>query len=129
MKKRGINQKNHFQIRNLENVQGIEADLVILSICYGKNSTGEFRLNFGPINQVNGANRLNVLLSRAIEKMVIFTSVHSTDFGYSDNKGVQTLASFLRYVETYSAKNTDAGNLAVAHQLVEKILLRSEKKN
>jgi superfamily I DNA and/or RNA helicase len=128
LKKRGIHQKSHFQIRNLENVQGIEADLVLLSICYGKNPAGEFRLNFGPINQVNGANRLNVLLSRAIEKMVIFTSIQSTDFGYSDNKGVQTLASFLRYVETYSTKNTVSENLAVTHQLVEKILLRSEKK-
>ncbi len=128
LKKRGIHQKSHLQIRNLENVQGIEADLVLLSICYGKNPAGEFRLNFGPINQVNGANRLNVLLSRAIEKMVIFTSVHSTDFGYSDNKGVQTLASFLRFVETYRIQENSGSMLMVSHQKVKTILAASGKK-
>lgn len=128
LKKRGISSHQNFQVRNLENVQGIEADLVILSICYGKNATGDFRLNFGPINQVNGANRLNVLLSRAIEKMVVFTSVHSTDFGYSENKGVQTLASFLRFVETYRVQENSASTLMVSHQKVKTILAASGKK-
>jgi len=86
-------------IKNLENVQGVERDIIIISIGYGFNSEGVFRLNFGPINQDFGANRLNVLLTRAKQKMIICTSVKSSDFKLSNNKGVQLLREFLRFTE------------------------------
>ena len=60
--------------------------------------------------------------------MVIFTSVHSTEFGYSENKGVQTLASFLRFVETYRIQENSASTLMVSHQKVKTILAASGKK-
>lgn len=87
-------------IRNLENVQGVEWDHVIISIGYGKNEEGQFRMNFGPVNQEGGANRLNVLFSRAKTKMTIFSGVRSDDFKLSDNRGVQILKDFLAYIET-----------------------------
>jgi len=102
---RKLNAENHplLQIRNLENAQGIEADYVVVSFGYGKDNEGHFRLNFGPINQVNGANRLNVFFTRAIEKMIVFSSVKSADFGLSDNRGVQLLKDFLGFVEQYNS--------------------------
>ena len=87
-------------IRNLENAQGIERDVVIVSIGYGFNSDGVFRLNFGPINQDYGANRLNVLLTRAKQKMIVCTSVKSADFKLSDNKGIQLVKDFLSFSES-----------------------------
>ena len=59
-------------------------------------------MNFGPLNQDFGANRLNVLLTRAKQKMVVVSSVKSSDFKLSDNRGVQLLQDFLRFCETDS---------------------------
>ncbi|MEO9533905.1 MAG: ATP-binding protein [Crocinitomicaceae bacterium] len=89
-------------IRNLENTQGIEKDEIIISIGYGKNDSGEFRMNFGPVNQENGPNRLNVLFSRAKQKMTVFSSVRVADFKLSDNPGVVCLTEFLDFAENYS---------------------------
>lgn len=86
-------------IRNLENSQGIEKDIVLISIGYGFNSEGNFRMNFGPLNQDFGANRLNVLLTRAKQKMIVVSSVKSTDFKLSDNRGVSLLNQFLTFIE------------------------------
>ncbi len=86
-------------ISNLENVQGIERDNVVISIGYGRNREGVFRLNFGPINKEGGLNRLNVLFSRAKQRMIVFSSVRSEDFGMSDNNGVVCLRDFLKFCE------------------------------
>lgn len=86
-------------VRNLENVQGIERDEVIISVGYGKNKEGVFRLNFGPVNQQFGANRLNVLFTRAKKKIILITSVDKTDFGLTDNFGVNCLSDYISYVQ------------------------------
>jgi superfamily I DNA and/or RNA helicase len=98
LKRNQIEERN-LDVRNLENVQGTQADIVFLSIGYGLNDEGVFRQHFGPINQENGANRLNVMFSRAREKMIVFSSVTSMDFKWSDNNGVRVLASFIEYCE------------------------------
>ncbi|MDK2819508.1 MAG: DUF4011 domain-containing protein, partial [Mycoplasmataceae bacterium] len=61
-------ENNGIIITNLENVQGNEGDLVILSISYGKNAEGVLRNNFGPLNAKGGSNRLNVAITRARTK-------------------------------------------------------------
>ena len=86
-------------ISNLENVQGIERDEIWISIGYAKNKEGVFRLNFGPVNQENGRNRLNVLFTRAKQKMRIYSSIKAEDFGLSDNQGVMCLKDFLQYIQ------------------------------
>jgi superfamily I DNA and/or RNA helicase len=86
-------------IRNLENTQGIEKDIIIISIGYGFNSDRVFRMNFGPLNQDFGGNRLNVLLTRAKQKMIVASSVKSSDFKLSDNRGVSLLNQFLAFTE------------------------------
>ena len=51
-------------VKNLENIQGDERDVIILSVCYGHGPTGKMLMNFGPINQNGGERRLNVAFSR-----------------------------------------------------------------
>ncbi|CAJ0855949.1 17301_t:CDS:10 [Entrophospora sp. SA101] len=74
----GSNYKNLF-IKNLEEVQGDERDIIIFSTGYGPNKEGKIFLNFGPLNNEGGEKRLNVAISRAREKMIIVTSLLPDD--------------------------------------------------
>ncbi|MGL4952165.1 MAG: AAA domain-containing protein, partial [Mycoplasma sp.] len=93
-------------IRNLENVQGDEADIVILSISYGPDAKGKVNNFFGPLSQQNGSNRLNVAITRAKEQMIIVKSLDSKDVKSSDNQNNNIFKYFLNYVEDIS--NLDA---------------------
>ncbi|MEM3398027.1 MAG: AAA domain-containing protein [Nitrososphaerota archaeon] len=88
-------------IRNLESVQGKEADYIILSMTYGKGKDGRLRQQFGPINREGGERRLNVLISRAREKMIVVSSMRATDLRVDFNtpKGIRILRDFLKYAE------------------------------
>ncbi|UKN00087.1 AAA domain-containing protein [Paracrocinitomix mangrovi] len=86
-------------VRNLENVQGIEREVVLISLGYAKDEDGNFRLHFGPINQESGGNRLNVLITRAKDKLVFFSSVDPDDFGLPENIGVSYLKDYLQYAQ------------------------------
>lgn len=83
----------------LENVQGDEADLLVISLGYAKNPEGVFHMRFGPLNQANGYKRLNVLLTRAKKELHFFSSVTSRDFQLSDNESVNLLRKFLMDLE------------------------------
>jgi hypothetical protein len=69
-----------FFVKNLESIQGDERDVIFLSTTYGRNESGVIRYNFGPLNQNNGRRRLNVLVSRARQRMVVFSSLRAEDF-------------------------------------------------
>lgn len=103
-----LNKNETLFVRNLENIQGDEKDVIIISIGYGFNTQGQFNMQFGPINQSSGPNRLNVLFSRAKSKMIVVTSVKSTDFKWSDNRGVQLLQSFLSEIENPNSQQMDS---------------------
>jgi DNA polymerase III delta prime subunit len=103
-------QNKDLLIRNLENVQGIERDEIVISIGYSKNKEGVLRLNFGPVNQESGPNRLNVMFTRARQKMTIFSSIGSGDIGLSENLGVNCLREFLVYCESIENCNTTNTN-------------------
>lgn len=65
-----------FFIKNLENVQGDERDVIFISTVYGPDQeTGKVAQRFGPINSDTGHRRLNVLFTRAKEKVVVFSSL------------------------------------------------------
>lgn len=64
-----------FFVKNVENVQGDERDIIIFSTTFGYNKEGQFRRNFGVLGQKGGERRLNVAITRARHKMVIFTSI------------------------------------------------------
>ena len=62
-------------VKNLENIQGDERDIIILSVCYGYGPDGKMLMNFGPINQSGGERRLNVAFSRAKHHMAVVSSI------------------------------------------------------
>ena len=85
--------------KTLEQVQGDEADCMVISSGYAPNEENEFHLRFGPLNQANGYKRLNVLLTRAIREMHFFTSMEAASFGISANESVNLLRKFLTDLE------------------------------
>jgi hypothetical protein len=86
--------------KSLENVQGEECDILIISLGYGRNPDGEFHMRFGPLNSKNGSKRLNVLLTRAKKRIDLFTSVNGNDFQISSNEAVDLLRQFLLGLES-----------------------------
>ncbi|MBR7099602.1 MAG: DUF4011 domain-containing protein, partial [Clostridia bacterium] len=88
-------------VKNLENVQGDERDVILFSVCYGPDRQGRVSLNFGPLNQAGGWRRLNVAVSRAREEMVIFSSMTSAfiDLSRTNSKGVAGLKAFLEFAQ------------------------------
>ena len=90
-------------VKNLENVQGDERDVMLISMTYGPATPGGVvARNFGPINQTGGERRLNVLFSRARKRMAIFTSTEDTDIlaDAQVSQGTRVLKAFLRYART-----------------------------
>lgn len=88
-------------VKNLENVQGDERDVILFSVCYGPDSTGRISLNFGPLNQAGGWRRLNVAVSRAREEMIVFSTMTSSmiDLRKTSSKGIAGLKAFLEFAE------------------------------
>jgi hypothetical protein len=102
-------------IKNLENVQGDERDVIIMSVCYGRGPDGKMRMNFGPINQAGGERRLNVIFSRAKQHMMIVSSIVGRDITNTHNDGAAHLARFLDYAAAESMGG--AGGEAVLRSL------------
>jgi hypothetical protein len=94
--------KNTVFFKPLEQVQGDEADTIVVSMGYGKNPDGQFQLRFGPLNQAQGFKRLNVLLTRAKSNLHFYTSVNASDFPISTNESVNLLRLFLIQLEQSS---------------------------
>ncbi len=88
-------------IKNLENVQGDERDLIVFSTTFGVDDAGKVSLNFGPINGANGPRRLNVAVTRARLGIHVFSSLwpDALDTSRTSSKGVQHLKEFLDYAE------------------------------
>jgi very-short-patch-repair endonuclease len=91
-----------FFVKNLENVQGDERDVIFISIGYGRNESGRIAREFGPVNRDGGERRLNVLISRAKMAMEVFCNFRSEELVLDDHasRGVRALKHFLRYAET-----------------------------
>lgn len=90
-----------FFVKNLENVQGDERDVIFISIGYGKTAEGYLAMEFGPLNREGGERRLNVLITRARLRCEVFTNLKSDDIDLnrSNARGVKALKSFLKYAE------------------------------
>lgn len=86
-------------VKNLENVQGDERDVIMFSIGYGPDEAGKLTMNFGPINQEGGWRRLNVAVSRARLEMVVFTNINPNQFivSQAQPRGVRDLKAFLEF--------------------------------
>lgn len=88
-------------VKNLENVQGDERDVILFSIGYGPDSNGKISMNFGPLNKVGGERRLNVAVSRARKEMIVYSTMTGNQINLNNtkSKGVEGLKHFLMYAE------------------------------
>ncbi|MFK8001632.1 MAG: AAA domain-containing protein [Polyangiales bacterium] len=89
-------------VKNLENVQGDERDIIILSICYAPAANGKMRMNFGPINKGGGEKRLNVVFTRAKQHMVVVSSISYSAITNEYNEGARCFRRYLQYSEAVS---------------------------
>ncbi len=89
-------------VKNLENVQGDERDIIIISVAYAPDCKGKMRMNFGPINQAGGEKRLNVIFSRAKHNMVVVSSITADQITNDYNPGPDALKQYLRYAAAVS---------------------------
>lgn len=91
-----------FFVKNLENIQGDERDVIFISLGYGRTKEGFISMSFGPLNSDGGERRLNVLISRAKLRCEVFSSITGDDIDLSRAKGrgVAALKMFLSFAQT-----------------------------
>ena len=126
------NQKNKLEnfytaglfVKNLENIQGDERDIIILSTTFGKRPDGTFRQNFGPLGQSQGHKLLNVIVTRAKYKVYVCCSIPESHISaYSEliqeggSKGRGLFYAYLAYAKAISDENRDSVNSILEHIL------------
>lgn len=91
-----------FFVKNLETIQGDERDVILISVGYGRDAQGRLSMNFGPVTKNGGERRLNVLITRARQKCVVFSNItyHDISLESTSSRGVFALKSFLEFAET-----------------------------
>ena len=110
-------------IKNLENVQGDERDVILFSIGYGPDKEGKVSLNFGPVNREGGWRRLNVAVSRARYEMKVFSTLRADqiDLARTSSEGVAGLKAFLAYAEK--------GKTALPNRVINKSMKQAAFEN
>jgi hypothetical protein len=95
-------------VKNLENVQGDERDIIIFSIGYAKNEYGKITAHFGPLNLEGGENRLNVAVTRAKKKIFVVTSIEPEELNVEGvkNIGPKLFKKYLQYARAVSQGRT-----------------------
>lgn len=88
-------------VKNLENVQGDERDVILFSVGYGPDKDGHVSMNFGPLNNEGGERRLNVAVSRARYEMIVYATLRAEqiDMNRSKAKGVEGLKHFIEFAD------------------------------
>jgi very-short-patch-repair endonuclease len=88
-----------FFVKNLENVQGDERDVIFFGVGYAKNESGSLSHNFGPLNRQGGQRRLNVAITRARQKLSLFSSILADDIDLSrtQSQGAKLLKAYLAF--------------------------------
>jgi very-short-patch-repair endonuclease len=97
----GSHPEEPFFVKNLETIQGDERDVVFLSVGYGPDAAGRITMNFGPLNREGGWRRLNVLVTRARRRCVLFSSFRADqmNLGGTTARGVVALKDYLYFAE------------------------------
>lgn len=91
-----------FFVKNLENIQGDERDVILISVGYAKDDSGFMAMNFGPVSRDGGERRLNVLATRAKERCLVFSSITADDIDLNRARtaGARALKTFLTYARS-----------------------------
>jgi very-short-patch-repair endonuclease len=96
-------------VKNIENVQGDERDVVIFSVGYGEGADGTFRRQFS-VSQPGGTNRLNVAITRAKEKILVICSFDPEELAVDEakNQGPFYFRQYLRYAKAVAGRDSEA---------------------
>lgn len=88
-------------VKNIENVQGDEKDIIIFSIGYAPDKKGKLHFHFGSLSVAGGENRLNVAITRAREKIIVVTSIWPEQLQVEEakNEGPKLLKKYLQYIK------------------------------
>ena len=92
-----------FFVKNLENIQGDERDVIMISVGYAKSiADDKLRQNYGPLNSDGGHRRLNVLITRSKRRCIVFSSILADEIRVDENskQGVVAFKAFLKYALT-----------------------------
>lgn len=91
-----------FFVKNLENIQGDERDVILISVGYGRDASGYMAMSFGPLSNEGGERRLNVLITRARTRCEVFSSItdDDIDLNRATGAGPRAFKAFLRYART-----------------------------
>ena len=110
-------------VKNLENVQGDERDVILFSVGFGPDEEGKLSLNFGPLNKEGGWKRLNVAVSRARSEMVVFSSMtpEMIDLNRTKAKGVEGLRAFLEFAGKGRLSGNSYHEKTDSHGITKKI--------
>ncbi|MCW3062088.1 MAG: helicase related protein [Capsulimonas sp.] len=121
-----------FFVKNIENVQGDERDVIFLSLGFGHAPSGKLSMNFGPLNQEGGERRLNVAVTRARRRMTVVASIQSgeIDLSRTDKLGPKLLKAYLEFAASGSQSGLSFEAHAVAaqsafEQAIETALIRA----
>ncbi|MEM8966140.1 MAG: AAA domain-containing protein, partial [Bacteroidota bacterium] len=113
-------------VKNIENVQGDESDIIIFTTAYASNEKGKLVLQFGSLNADGGENRLNVAVTRAREMIYLVTSVLPEQLNVENtkNRGPKLLKEYLAYAHQVSEGNYEASLPEISDHRVEWFLSR-----
>jgi very-short-patch-repair endonuclease len=119
-------ENNGFFIKNLENIQGDERDIIIISTTYGINKDGKFMQRFGPITQSKGYKLLNVIITRAKFKVFVCSSIPEEVFlNYRDqlvtegsNNKRAVFFAYMAYAKSVSDNDHEA-RMSILQALAE----------
>jgi hypothetical protein len=105
-------------VKNIENVQGDERDVIIFSVGYAPDKNGKVKAQFGSLNVAGGENRLNVAISRAREKVIVVTSMWPDQLKVEEtlNAGPKLLKSYLQFVLDTSKRNFLADTIPISQK-------------
>lgn len=114
------NAADPFFVKNLENVQGDERDVIFVSVGYGPGDDGKVSLNFGPVSASGGERRLNVLMTRAKRRCELFSSMRAEDIDVSrvSGRGPKVFREYLRFAQS-GAQVEAAGSSEASDRLVQ----------
>ncbi|MGH6912080.1 MAG: DUF3320 domain-containing protein, partial [Geminicoccales bacterium] len=91
-----------FFVKNVESLQGDERDVIFVSIGYARGPSGDLTMTFGPLGAEGGERRLNVLITRARQRLEVFSSITADDIDLAraGRRGVAAFKAFLHYAQT-----------------------------
>ncbi|PSR33879.1 MAG: DNA helicase [Sulfobacillus benefaciens] len=118
-------------VKNLENVQGDERDIIFFSVTYGRDPSGRVALNMGPLNKEGGHRRLNVAITRARLGIKIFSTISAEDIDLSRTRaqGVIDLKEYLHYAQHgWMDRGSLRSRWTAQHPIEESIVAELEKR-